>query len=102
MKDLIQKYSTLKLDLKSLRSELSEAFAKDSDHAALHEDLKATSEALRSYRKKLLSESPEIGGINARLITKRQELKAAKEAIFNNVKVVDSATGDVVQLAFSF
>lgn len=100
--DNIKQYFQLKQELKLLNKELKDKLMEDKNYGDLAEDMRESSEVLRSYKKKLISEMPSIGSISLKADKKRAEIKALKAVISDSVVAVEKSSGAQIQLEFKF
>lgn len=102
MDELFEKYFNLKKDLRVLNRELKDKLLEDEEFEAFYEDYRASSEVMRSYKKKLIAEVPSLGAAQKKIKDKRDELKVVKKAIEGNVVHTIKDTGEQLSFAFSF
>jgi len=94
-------YFHLKTTLKEQSKALKDLLLQDGEYNGFAEDTRASREVLNQCKTNLIQSSPSIGSAHSKVTKTKEELKVLKESIKQSCKVVDSQTGETIQLTLS-
>lgn len=102
MNELLRQLSTLKASKKELGKELRTALLENSEFAGFDNEARAASEVLRSFKNKLIAETPALGSMMKRIQDKKNEIKNLKQIIKDGLIVSEKDTGAQIVMDLRF
>lgn len=103
MNENFTRYLNIKSEIKKLKKEQNDVLEQDSQYVEFLEEKKSVTEVYNSYKKKRISESPQLGGLEKKICDRKNELKILKDAILDSVNIVitDKETNQQLSLPFN-
>lgn len=102
MRELLITLNQLKTQKKELGKELRIALLENPEFASFDDEAKAASEVLRSFKNKLIQETPALGALAMKIGNKKMEIKVCKQSIRDSIMVVSKADGSQLELDLKF